>query len=213
MPKWFSSAKDKLVAFATGLGAPGLFLISFLDSSFLTFPVINDLLLVQLSIRHPGRMVLYALMASAGSVGGCIVLYLIARKGEEAVFHRQAGKHGHAIRHWVEQNGFTGMLFAALLPPPVPFKIFVLAAGVFEVPFASFSLAVIIARLARYFAIGFLSVRYGKEALPFLAGHKFVVATGIAVVAGLSYLASRFVLKHRHPPAPPAKSFRGEADN
>lgn len=205
MPKWFNSAKGKLLAFATGLGAPGLFLISFLDSSFLTFPVINDLLLVQLSIQHPRRMILYAFMASAGSISGCIMLYLIARKGEEAGFHRRAGKHGHAIRHWVEQNGFAGMLFAALLPPPVPFKIFVLAAGVFEVPFASFGLAVTIARLARYFVIGFLSVRYGKEALPFLAQHKFAVVIGIIVLVGLSYRASRFVLKHRHPPAPPAK--------
>ena len=109
------------------LGAPGLFLISFLDSSVLTFPVINDLLLIEFSIQHPARMVLYALMAASGSVLGCVLLYFIARKGGEAFFHKRAGDRALTIRHWVEENGFGGMLVAALLPPPTPFKVFVFA--------------------------------------------------------------------------------------
>src|SRR5260370_30372911 len=133
--------KQKVVAFASGLGAPGLFLISFLDSSILTFPIINDLLLIQLAMQRPARMPLYALAASLGSVLGCVLLYFIARKGGEALFHRKAGKHAHAIRHWVERNGFVGMLIAALLPPPTPFKVFVIAAGVFEVPLFSYTSA------------------------------------------------------------------------
>ena len=206
MLKWLTSVKNKFIAFATGLGAPGLFLVSFLDSSFLTFPVINDLLLVDLSVKHPARMPIYALMAAAGSVAGCVTLYFIARKGEEAVFHRRAGKHGHAIRHWIEQNGFVGILFAALLPPPTPFKFFVLAAGVFEVPAVSFTLAVSLARLIRYFAIGILSVKYGERALPFLAEHKVGTGIAVAVFVVISYIASRWVLKHRHPhPAQPEK--------
>src|SRR5260370_37185422 len=143
--------KQKIVAFAGGLGAPGLFLISFLDSSVLPFPVINDLLLIELAIQRPARMPLYALMASLGSVLGCVLLYFIARKGGEALFHRKAGDHAHAIRHWVERNGFVGMLVAALLPPPTPFKIFVIAAGGFEVPLLSYTAAITIARLLRYF--------------------------------------------------------------
>src|SRR5277367_4629240 len=86
--------KQKIVLFAGALGAPGLFLISFLDSSVLTFPVINDLLLIELSIEHPTRMPLYAAMASFGSLLGCILLYFIARKGGEAFFHRKAGARG-----------------------------------------------------------------------------------------------------------------------
>ncbi|HEY5069738.1 MAG TPA: hypothetical protein VII37_08110, partial [Candidatus Acidoferrum sp.] len=91
--------KQKIVAFAGSLGAPGLFLISFLDSSVLTFPVINDLLLIELSMQHHSRMPLYALMAASGSTLGCILLYFIARKGGEAFFHSRAGKHGGAVRH------------------------------------------------------------------------------------------------------------------
>ena len=79
MPANLSAWKQKIVAFAGGLGAPGLFLISFLDSSVLTFPVINDLLLIELSIQHPVRMPLYALMASLGSLLGCVLLFFIAQ--------------------------------------------------------------------------------------------------------------------------------------
>jgi len=118
-----SAWKLKIVAFAGVLGAPGLFLISFLDSSILTFPVINDLLLVELAIQHPLRMPLYAAMAMIGSVLGCVLLYYIARKGGEAFYQKRAGERGKVIRHWVERNGFGGMLLAALLPPPTPFKI------------------------------------------------------------------------------------------
>jgi len=191
--------KQKVVAFAGGLGAPGLFLISFLDSSVLTFPVINDLLLVQLSVQRPARMPLYAFMAALGSVLGCVLLYFIARKGGEALFHRKAGKHAHAIRHWVEQNGFVGMLIAALLPPPTPFKIFVFAAGVFEVPLHSYTTAITIARLFRYFGIGYLAIRYGADALPYLMHHKLQVAAVVIFLVIVSYVLSRVVLRRRTP--------------
>ena len=195
MPPISSGWKQKIVAFAGGLGAPGLFLISFLDSSVLTFPVINDLLLIELSFQRPTRMVLYAAMAMVGSTLGCILLYFLARKGGEAVFHRKAGPRGARIRRWVEKNGFAGMLVAALLPPPTPFKFFVLAAGVFEVPLLSFASAIALARAVRYFAIGFLAVRYGSQALPFLGQHKLAVATVVIVLVAVSYAISRFIFR------------------
>ena len=197
MATGLSGWKQKVVAFASGLGAPGLFLISFLDSSVLTFPIINDLLLIELSIQHPARMPLYAFMAALGSVLGCVLLYFIAQKGGEAFFHQKAGDHAHAIRHWVEQNGFVGMLIAALLPPPTPFKFFVFAAGVFEVPLLSYTSAITIARLLRYFGIGYLAIRYGREALPYLKNHWLQVTLLAIVAVTLSYVLSRLLLKRR----------------
>lgn len=194
-----SGWKQKIVAFAAGLGAPGLFLISFLDSSVLTFPIINDWLLIELSIARPARMPLYALMATLGSVLGCVLLYFLARKGGEALFHRKAGKHAHAIRHWVEQNGFVGMLIAALLPPPTPFKIFVFAAGVFEVPRFSYTAAITLARLVRYFGVGYLAIHYGAEALPYLVHHKLQVTVFVIALVTVSYVLSRVILRRRHP--------------
>lgn len=192
-----SAWKQKIVAFAGVLGAPGLFLISFLDSSILTFPVINDLLLVELSIQHPLRMPLYGAMAMIGSLLGCMLLYYLARKGGEAFYQKRAGERGNVIRHWVERNGFGGMLLAALLPPPTPFKIFVFAAGVFEVPLASFVTAIALARAIRYFGIGYLAIKYGDQAMPFLAAHKLQVTIGVIAFALLSYGASRLVLREK----------------
>ena len=114
MPAQLGAWKQKIVAFAGSLGAPGLFLISFLDSSVLTFPVINDLLLIDLSVRQPARMPLYASMAALGSLLGCVFLFLLARTVEEAAFHQKVGARAGAIRHWVERNGFGGMLVAAM---------------------------------------------------------------------------------------------------
>jgi membrane protein YqaA with SNARE-associated domain len=189
--------KQKIVAFASGLGAPGLFLISFLDSSVLSFPIINDLLLIQLSMQRPERMPLYALMAATGSVLGCVLLYFLARMGGEAYFHRKAGARAFAIRHWVERNGFGGMLIAALLPPPTPFKIFVFAAGAFEAPIVGFTSAITIARLFRYFGVGFLAVRYGNDAMPYLKAHWVFVTVLAGALIAVSYGLSRLVLRHK----------------
>ena len=195
MFSWLKTLKGKIIAFASVLGAPGLLLISFLDSSVLTFPVINDLLLIDLSIQHPARMPLYAFLAAFGSVVGCVLLYFLARKGGEAFFHRKAGSRATAIRAWVEKNGFGGMLIAALLPPPTPFKVFVFAAGVFEIPLLSFTSAIALARCIRYFGIGYLAVRYGKEAIPFIGHHRIGIIIGLILFMVASYGASRLILR------------------
>jgi membrane protein YqaA with SNARE-associated domain len=190
-----SGWKQKIVSFAGTLGAPGLLLVSFLDSSVLSFPIINDLLLIELSMQHPHRMPLYALLAAIGSVLGCVLLYFIAKKGGEAFFHQKAGERAAAIRRWVETNSFGGMLAAALLPPPTPFKVFVFAAGVFEVPLWSFTSAITLARLIRYFGVGYLAIRYGNNALPYLVQHKLQVVVFIIIFVAISYALSRLILR------------------
>jgi len=195
---WLKTWKVNIIAFATTLGGPGLLLISFLDSSVLTFPIINDLLLIDLSIQRPARMPLYAFLAAFGSVAGCVLLYFLSRKGGEAFFHRKAGAKATTIRAWVEKNGFGGMLIAALLPPPTPFKVFVFAAGVFKIPLLSFSTAIALARCIRYFGIGYLAVRYGKEAIPFIGHHRIGILLGLAILVAASYGASRLILREEN---------------
>ena len=185
LPHW-------LQAIVASTGGLGLFLIAFLDSSFLTFPVINDLLLINLSIRYPARMPYYAAMATLGSIGGCVVLYYIARKGGEAMFHKHAGPRARHIHAWINRNGFVSILVTALLPPPTPFKVFVVAAGALEMPVLRFVLGLLAARAIRYFGEGFLAIRYGDQAGNFLLTHKLEV-TGIVLLVVLTlYLVSRF---------------------
>ena len=130
-----------------------------------------------------------------GSVLGCILLYFIARKGGEAFYRKRAGARGEAIRNWVQKNGFGGILAAALLPPPTPFKIFVFAAGVFGVPLWSYTSAIALARAIRYFGMGYLAIRYGNDALPYLAQHKLQVALFAVVFVAVSYGLSRLILR------------------
>src|SRR6202000_988603 len=108
-----SGWKQKIVGFAATLGWPGLFMISFLDSSVLTFPGINDLLLISLSIQKPSRMIFYASATTFGAVLGCVLLYFLALKAGEAAFQKKAGKRADKVRKFVEENGFVGMLISA----------------------------------------------------------------------------------------------------
>ena len=185
LPHWLQA----IVASAGGLG---LFLIAFLDSSVLTFPVINDLLLIELSVRNPARMPYYAAMTTLGSVAGCLFLYYLARKGGEAMFHKHAGPRARHIHAWINRNGFVSILVTALLPPPTPFKVFVIAAGALEMPVRTFVLGLLAARAIRFFGEGFLAIRYGDQASQFLLTHKLEV-TGITLLVVLTiYLAMRF---------------------
>src|ERR1700675_2987321 len=151
LPHW-------LQGIVASTGGVGLFLIALLDSSVLTFPVINDLLLIDLSIHYPSRMPYYAAMATLGSVGGCLLLYYIARKGGEAMFHKHAGPRAQHIHAWINRNGFVSILVTALLPPPTPFKVFVIAAGALEMPLRPFVLGLLVARGFRFFGEGYLAV-------------------------------------------------------
>jgi membrane protein YqaA with SNARE-associated domain len=185
LPHW-------LQAIVASTGGLGLFLIAFLDSSVLTFPVINDLLLIELTIQNPARMPYYAAMATLGSVAGCLLLYYIARKGGEAMFHKHAGPRARHIHAWINRNGFVSILITALLPPPTPFKVFVVAAGALEMPVRTFVLGLLAARAIRFFGEGYLAIRYGDQATGFLLTHKLEV-TGIVLLVVLTlYLASRY---------------------
>ena len=168
-----------LQKFVATLGAGGLFAVSFLDSSVLSFPFVTDAMVVDLSVKQPSRMPIYAAMAVIGSLAGCVWLYFLAKKGGEAYFRKHAGVHAERTRRWVDNNGFATMFISSILPPPLPlFKIVVLAEGVFQVRFSTFALALILGRGVRFFGEGILAVRYGPAVLIFLEAHRIAFAVG-----------------------------------
>ena len=182
-------------AFALGIGGPGLFVVAFLDSSFLSLPEINDLLVVMLVIEHNARMPYYALMATLGSVAGCLVLYCIGRSGGEALVRRRFGgpRMARAL-DLSKRYGVLAIAVQAILPPPAPFKIFVLLAGVAAVPVWQFAITVALARGFRYFAVGVLSVRYGDDAIAFIEANGRVVSlvlVGLIVAGGVAWILWR----------------------
>ncbi|HXH05033.1 MAG TPA: VTT domain-containing protein [Vicinamibacterales bacterium] len=176
-----------LQGFALGLGGPGLFVVAFLDSSLLSLPEINDLLIVYLVTEYPHRFVYYATMSTAGSVAGCSLLYTIGRKGGEALLRRRFHeRHVDRALELYRRFGWVAIVVPALLPPPAPFKIFVLLAGVSGMPVARFALAVGGGRGLRYFGEGLLAVWYGKQTIAFLHANARIVfmVLGAALVAG-----------------------------
>lgn len=148
------------------LGAPGVFLAAFLDSSFLSLPEINDLLVVTSAASSPERGWLFALTATLGSVAGCSVLWWIGWKGEEDLLERRFGVHRvskarEAFHRW----DFLALAVPAILPPPMPFKIFVIAAGVFGFSFRRFVLTLLVARGLRYAVWAAVGIWYGERAI------------------------------------------------
>jgi membrane protein YqaA with SNARE-associated domain len=183
---------DWVQGFALALGGPGLFLIAFLDSSFLSFPEVVDLLIIWLTTRHPDRMLYYALLSTLGSVAGCFALFTVARKGGEAFlrkrFHERHVDRAMAV---VQRHGLLSVLVPSLLPPPAPFKVFVLAAGVARVRPVDFLWAVTLGRGIRYFGEGALALWYGEQAAAFLRDNAKPIGLGLAIAAlvfGLSWI-------------------------
>lgn len=180
-------------SFALAWGGPGLLLIGFLDSSFLSLPEVNDLLIIFMVTRHKHLLLYYALMATIGSVLGCLALYLVARKGGET-FLRKRFKASHVDRGLAlyRKYGLLVVIVPALLPPPAPFKIFVLLAGVAGVPIWQFLGAVFTARFIRYFGEGLLAVYYGDAAADFVktyAKEAGLVLAAVALVGGVGWIA------------------------
>ena len=181
---------ERLSALALAIGGPGLFVIAFLDSSFLSLPLINDSLVVATVLQQPAWMPYYVVAATGGSVAGCYAIYLLADKGGEAFLRRRvaAGRIERALAAY-RRYGLLALMVPALLPPPAPFKLFVLLAGVAGVRPLTFALGVAVARGARYLALGILTVRYGDEALELMRTQGqtvalWVLAAIVVVVAG-----------------------------
>jgi membrane protein YqaA with SNARE-associated domain len=170
-----------LHAIALSMGGPGLFTVAFLDSSFISLPQINDILVVLMVTENKTLMPYYALMATAGSVAGCFAIYYLAEKGGET-FLRKRLKAGHIDRALglYRRHGVLALIVPALLPPPAPFKLFVLAAGLAEVRPWQFIWAITVARGARYVALGLLAVYYGDRALELMRTHGQTIALWLA---------------------------------
>jgi membrane protein YqaA with SNARE-associated domain len=177
---------------AERLGGPGLALLAFLDSSFLSFPEVADVLIVVLVVQHPAAWVYYGLLTTAGSVAGCYILYAMARKGGEA-FLRQRFHERHVDRGLAlfQRYGLLAVIVPSILPPPTPFKIFVLLAGVADVRPRTFIAAVTIGRGVRYGGEALLAYLYGDRAIDFIQNNMgqvslwlgvTVAAVGVAVV-------------------------------
>jgi membrane protein YqaA with SNARE-associated domain len=177
---------DWIQAAALALGAPGLFLAAVADSSFISLPEVVDILLIWMVTQHKSRMLLYASSATLGSVVGCLLLYGVGRKGDQFIARRFNAERVERTLGIFRRYGLMAVLIPSLLPPPMPFKIFVLLAGVAGISTGRFAMAIAIGRGVRYFGEALLAVRYGDRALQFLEsnGRSFSLALVVLLAVG-----------------------------
>ena len=189
--EWFITTVPVYVA------APSMIVIGALDSSLLSLPEINDYLVVMRCTNAPYEVFYFPLFAAAGSVIGCLLLYTIIRRGGQYILRKRfRTEHIERVERTYANYGFLALAVPAMLPPPMPFKIFVATAGALEYPRWRFMLTIMVARSLRYYIEGALAVFYGRTVIDFIKNYGFTI---LAMVLGacLLGLAVYLILKRR----------------
>jgi len=172
--------------FAETTGGPGLAVVAFLDSSFLSLPEVADLLIVVFVVHNPPAWLYYAAMTTLGSVAGCFALYTVGRRGGEAFLRRRfKARHIDRALGLFRRYGLLSVIIPSILPPPMPFKIFVLLAGVANVKPGTFILATLIGRGFRYGSEALLAYLYGEQATRFIRDNLPQVSLYLAIAVAL----------------------------
>ena len=177
--KWLTRLSEYLITF----GAFGLFTVAVLDSTFVPLPSSVDALMILLSTTNPSWMLFYVFMATSGSAVGCLILYLISRRAGARALQRFSEVKQARVRNWIERYDAVSVLVATLLPPPFPFKLFVVTAGVFRFSLLRFMLAIVVGRAFRFLLIGYFAVRYGAQAKEILI--RYYPWIGLGLVAAI----------------------------
>src|SRR5262249_22325883 len=145
--------------------------------------------------HDPAHLMFYCVMAAAGSAVGSSVMYLIGYLGGETLLRKRMSPEKYEKFHQsFDKHEFWALMFPAMLPPPTPFKIFVLAAAFAEMRYVSFLGAILVGRFVRFLILGFLTIRFGPQVVQFMSvmvkKHYVAVLIGIAV-AGILWLVMR----------------------
>jgi membrane protein YqaA with SNARE-associated domain len=178
------------------LGIWGVFVISAIDGSFLGLPM--DAVVASYVYQDRSRFLLYVVLASAGSAVGSIVLYVIGYLGGEALLRRRLSpERFEKIHRSFDRHEFWALMFPAMLPPPTPFKLFVLAAAGFEMNFGHFLLAIFLGRFVRFLILAVLTLRYGQGVVE-VVGHLFRTHLHLTLgVIGAAIVIAWLLRQHR----------------
>lgn len=179
------------------LGVWGVLVVAALDGGFVGLPM--DAVVAGYVYQDRGRFLLYVVMASAGSAVGSIVIYVVGYiGGEELLRKRISAERFQKIHTSFDQHPFWALMFPAMLPPPTPFKLFVLAAAVSEMGFFRFLLAVFSGRMVRFLVLALLTLKFGPDVVrlfgAFFREH-YYVAIVLLLAALVAWLMHRRAAK------------------
>lgn len=186
----------RLSEFFITLGPFGLFAVALLDSTFVPLPSSADALMILLTTAHPRLMIVYASLATAGSAIGCVILYYISRRAGSRALKKFSEKKQKRVKELIDRYDVLSVLVASLMPPPFPFKLFVITAGVFRFSLLRFTLAIVAGRLFRFLLEGYLAIRYGDQAKQILAKYYPWIGLGVAIVL-IVFFVTRSLIKGR----------------
>ena len=180
---WVAEFFSAVYGFITSIGGLGVMILAIGDSSFLSVPEGNDLLIVILSTgKSWGNMAYWVSMTTLGSVIGCLLLYSVGRKGGNPLLRRKFSTQKiERAERLFKKYGLLTVLIPSILPPPLPFKIFVLSAGVFRLRVLEFVTAVVIGRTIRYSMWGILAVLYGNSVRIYMQENLNTIGTILSV--------------------------------
>jgi len=190
-----SRLSDFLIAF----GPFGLFAVALLDSTFVPLPSSADALMLLLSAANPRWMVFYAVLATSGSALGCLILYLVARRAGVRALAKFSEPKQKRVKALIDRYDMIAVLVASLLPPPFPFKLFVVSAGVFRFSVMRFMIAIVSGRGIRFLLVGYFALLYGERAKAVLARYYPWIGLGLALTAILIFVSRSLLRQRRNP--------------
>jgi membrane protein YqaA with SNARE-associated domain len=202
--EWFNSISEHVKILPAYFAAPIMILVGALDSSLLSLPEVNDYITAYRVAHNPSEVYYFPLFPAIGSVIGCLILYRIAQRGEQFVTKRFHPRHLDRVKELYQKWGIFALVIPALLPPPMPFKIFVATAGALNYPPTRFAVVIMIARTARYYFWGWVAFFFREEVLQILGWMEshFIEILGVVIALFvLSFIGGRVFTRLRNQPA------------
>jgi|SRR5215510_87772 len=194
--EWFLEISRWVVSLPVYLAAPMMVLVGALDSSLLTLPEVNDYITVARVANNPNEVYYFPLFPAIGSVIGCLILYRIARRGEQFVSRKFHPRHLDRVKELYRKWGLLALVIPAILPPPMPFKIFVATAGALNYPITRFAAVIMLARTVRYYFWGILAYFFRNEVKQMIdwLGENLIEVLGLLLLVGLVIFLIRYLV-------------------
>jgi membrane protein YqaA with SNARE-associated domain len=185
----------KLSHYLLAFGPFGLFAIAFLDSVMVPMPGGVDAVLLVLAASRPSWVLIYVAAATIGSTVGCLGLYRISQRAGHRALARFSESKQKRVKNLIDRYDVLSVLVASLLPPPFPFKLFVVSAGVFRLNLLRFTIAIAAGRTFRFLLEGYLAARYGDHAKEVLERYYPAIGIGLAVLI-IAMFVGKNLLRH-----------------
>jgi membrane protein YqaA with SNARE-associated domain len=193
----------KISQYLVSFGPFGLLAIAFLDSLFIPMPGGVDAVLLLLAASRPSWVLIYVAAATIGSTAGCIGLYKISERAGHRALNRFSEKKQKRVKDLIDRYDVLSVLVASLLPPPFPFKLFVVSAGVFRLNLVRFTLAIAAGRTFRYLLEGYLAALYGEHAREILSRYYPAIGIGLALLIIIVFVGRNLMRRSATPAALP----------